>query len=101
MISISENIPQMPTPFVAFSGRRAKYLSASARRPGEFTGNVGGGGCTASEARGYATVSRNAVRAAAVVKATAYIQQVAGGEKRRVRRSMARAKAKFILIETR
>ena len=73
-------------------------LSASARRPGKMTGNAGVA-CTHAEAQKHAMETRNTVRAAALVKATAYIRQVAGGEKRSIRRAMARDYAKRVLRE--
>jgi hypothetical protein len=93
--------PQAQTPFAAFSGRAANKLSASARRPGKWTGNVGGGGCDAGQSKAFRTETRNTVRAAALVKAAAYIGQVAGGEKRRVRRAMALSLAKRIFVGVR
>jgi hypothetical protein len=71
-------------------------LSASSRRPGNHTGNAGGN-CTADEAAKHRTVTRNQVREAALVKATAHIRQVAGREPRRARRAMARSLAKRML----
>lgn len=72
-----------------------KYLSSSARRPGNFTG------CCKSplsdkQVAAFSTVSRNQKRLFKLALATEYINKVAGGEPRKVRREMARVRAKRV-----
>ena len=89
------------SPHASRRSRAANKLSASARRPGKWTGNVGGGGCDAGQSKAFRTETRNTVRAAARIKAAAYIEQVAGGERRRARRAMALSLAKRIFVGVR
>jgi hypothetical protein len=73
-----------------------KTISASARRPGSVTGNAGS--CEV-DLKQFSTVSRNQLRRAALFKAAARVNEIAGGEKRRIRRSMARGLAKRVIRE--
>lgn len=66
--------------------------SASYRRPGKWRGRQPN--ITVSEAKGWATGSRCTAYREALVGATRYVKEVAGGESRRVRRSMARERAR-------
>lgn len=70
-----------------------KQISASRRRPGNYTGNHKPS-CTAKQAEKFVTFGRNRKRRVNFLNAMSEINQKAGGEPRTNRRAMARSLAK-------
>lgn len=91
------NIPRQPKPPLSLFTIHGtpKYLSASARRPGNYTANHKHT-CSPKDAKKFFSVSRNQKRLFKLALATEYINKVAGGEPRKVRRAMARDRAKLV-----
>lgn len=70
-----------------------KHRSASVRRPGYDSANCKPS-CTAKQAAQFVSASRPMLRRMAFLSAMQYVNKVAGGEPRAVRRLMAHARSK-------
>lgn len=82
------------TPFVTFMRHgTAKYMPSSVRRPGNRSGNHRPS-CTPDQAKKFMTINRPQWRGQAFKNALEYVNDIAGGESRKVRRLMARARSK-------
>lgn len=94
-MNILPSINPAPITSAMFSGTQRPSGSASFKRPGNRTANKFPA-CSPEKCESLATASRQQIRRHDFNAAMLTINQVAGGEPRKTRRAMARAKAKNI-----